>query len=187
MLRKLEEEGKEYHIVGDLNCNLLDTEKNIHSRQLTDIMDIYQLKQIITEPTRITTDTASLIDVFITNSPQKMKSSGVIRLGKHTPWLTNEIKKHMNNRDYLKQKAIQTKSRYSYEAYKIARNKTNKIVEKAKSRYFQHTINNNGNDPKQLWKGVNLIRGKGSKTTNITSLEVEEETITGDKNIYKTR
>ena len=44
-------------------------------------------------------------------------------------------------------------------------------------------IYNNTNDPKQLWKGVNLIRGKGSITTNITSLEVEEETVTGDKNI----
>ena len=266
MLRKLEAEGKEYHIVGDLNCNLLDTEKNVHSRQLTDIMDIYQLEQIITEPTRIKIDTASLIDVFITNSPLKVKSSGVIRLGisdhymiyactkdavnrsppkivesrsfknynkfafrsdlfytlnsiniekgldpnkmwetwknvftsiadkhaplrtrkvrsKHAPWLTNEIKKQMNHRDYLKQKATQTKSRHFYEAYKVARNKTNKMVEKAKSRHFQHTINNNNNDPKQLWKGVNLIRGKGSKTTNITSLEMEEETVTGDENI----
>ena len=54
MLRKLEAEGKEYHIVGDLNCNLLDTKKNVHSRQLTDIMDIYQLEQIITEPTKLT-------------------------------------------------------------------------------------------------------------------------------------
>ena len=81
MLRKLEAKGKEYHIVGDLNCNLLDTEKNVHSGQLTDIMDIYQLEQIIKEPTRITIDTASLIDVFITNSPLKVKSSGVIRLG----------------------------------------------------------------------------------------------------------
>ena len=89
----------------------------------------------------------------------------------------------MNHRDYLKQKATQTKSRHFYEAYKVARNKTNKMVEKAKSRHFQHTINNNSNDPKQLWKGVNLIRGKGSKTTNITSLEVEEETVTGDENI----
>ena len=51
MLCKLEAEGKEYHIVGDFNCNLLDTENNVHSRQLTDIMDIYQLEQIITEPT----------------------------------------------------------------------------------------------------------------------------------------
>ena len=45
MLRKLEAGGKEHHIVGDLNCNLLDTEKNVHSRQLIDIMDIYQLEQ----------------------------------------------------------------------------------------------------------------------------------------------
>ena len=30
MLRKLEAEGKEYHTVGNLNCNLLDTEKNVH-------------------------------------------------------------------------------------------------------------------------------------------------------------
>ena len=79
---------------------------------------------------------------------------------KHTSWLTNEIKKQMNHRDYLKQKATKTKSRHFYEAYKIARNKTNKMVEKAKSRNFQHTINNNSNDPKQLWKGVSLIRGK---------------------------
>ena len=65
MLRKLEAEGEECHVVGDLNCNLLDTEKNVHSRQLTDIMDIYQLEQIITKPTRITIDTASLIDVYL--------------------------------------------------------------------------------------------------------------------------
>ena len=42
----------------------------------------------------------------------------------HTPWLTSEIKKRMNHRDYLKHKATRTKSRYFYEAYKIARNKT---------------------------------------------------------------
>ena len=89
----------------------------------------------------------------------------------------------MNHRDYLKQKAIQTKSQHFHEEYKIARNKTNKIVEKAKSSHFQHTIHNKSNDQKHLWKGVNVIRGKGSKTTNITSLEMEEETITGGKNI----
>ena len=38
MLRKLEAEGKECHIMGDLNCNLLDTEKNVHGRQLKDGM-----------------------------------------------------------------------------------------------------------------------------------------------------
>jgi hypothetical protein len=28
-----------------------------------------------------------------------------------------------------------------------------------------------------------LIRGKGSKTTNVSTLKIDEETITGDKNI----
>ena len=42
------------------------------------------------------------------------------------------------------------KSRHFYEACKVARNKTYKIVEKAKSRDFQHTINNDSNDLKQL-------------------------------------
>jgi hypothetical protein len=80
MIRNLEAEDKEYHIVGDLNCNLLEAEKNVHSKRFIDIMDIYQLEQIITEPTRVTIDTSSLIDVFITNIPQKVKYSGVIRL-----------------------------------------------------------------------------------------------------------
>ena len=81
MIRNLEAEDKEYHIVGDINCNLLLAEKNVHSKRLIDIMDIYQLEEIITEPTRVTIDTSSLIDVFITNINQKVKSSGVIRLG----------------------------------------------------------------------------------------------------------
>ena len=81
MIRLLEAEGKEYHIVGDMNCNLLDTELNAHSRRLVDIMDIYQLKQIIKEPTRVTNNTSSLIDLFVTNNPQKLKTSGVIRIG----------------------------------------------------------------------------------------------------------
>ena len=46
----------------------------------------------------------------------------------HTP---REITKLMSHRDYLKHKATRTKSLYFYEANKIARNKTNKIVEKA--------------------------------------------------------
>lgn len=63
-----------------MNCNLLEVEKNAHSKRLLDIIDIYQLEQIISEPTRVTTETTSLIDVFITNIPQKVKSSGVLRI-----------------------------------------------------------------------------------------------------------
>ena len=60
---------------------------------------------------------------------------------KHAPWLTNEIKKQMNHRDYLKQKATQTKSRHFYEAYnKVARNNQQngrKSIVKTFSTYYK--------------------------------------------------
>ena len=44
-------------------------------------MELYQLTQVIDDPTRITECTKSLIDVCITSSPEKVISSGVIHLG----------------------------------------------------------------------------------------------------------
>ena len=105
--------------MGDLNCILLDTEKNIHSRQLTDIMDIYQLEQIITEPTRITTDTTSLIDVYITNSPQKVKSSGVIRLGIRDHYMIYVCTKDAINRS--PPKIVESRSFKNYSKFAFRR------------------------------------------------------------------
>ena len=46
-----------------------------------DIMDVDQLKQIITKPIRIKNNSQSLIDVFIRNNAHKVNSSGVICIG----------------------------------------------------------------------------------------------------------
>lgn len=63
--------------MGDINCNLLDNELKAHSRRLVDIMDIYQLKLIIKEPTRVT---HMSVDLFMTNNPQKIKTNGITRV-----------------------------------------------------------------------------------------------------------
>ena len=50
---------------------------------LTNIFDIYGLSQLITEPTRVTPAgplSKILIDLFITNFPEKVTNSGVIHL-----------------------------------------------------------------------------------------------------------
>ena len=50
--------------------------------------------------------------------------------------------------------------------------------------YFQHAIGCNKECPKlKLWKSVNLIRGRGAKATNLSSLKIQDETIIGDENI----
>ena len=45
------------------------------------IMQLYQLTQIIDDPTRVTKSTKSILDVCITSSPDKIIQSGVVHLG----------------------------------------------------------------------------------------------------------
>ena len=47
---------------------------------LKHIFDIYGLDQLITEPTRITLSSRSLIDLCITNTPTKVAKFGVVHL-----------------------------------------------------------------------------------------------------------
>ena len=52
---KLDAEGKEYYIMGDLNCNiLLSSLNNVNTQALLSITDVYNLKQLVNEPTRVT-------------------------------------------------------------------------------------------------------------------------------------
>ena len=51
------------------------------SSYLTNVFDIYGLSQLITEPTRVTPVSKTLIDLCITNSLEKVTNSGVVHLG----------------------------------------------------------------------------------------------------------
>lgn len=268
LVEKIDNEDKDIILVGDLNCDLLSKDKTCHTNRLLDIQELFQLKQLITEPTRVTVNTGTLLDLFMTNTPEKISSSGVMHLGisdhsfvygcrkiglrknrpkevetrtyknyissefqidlrallaeydwvsdnpntlweqlktvfnytleihaptrlrrvrsQYAPWLNDPIKKAMNNRDYLKKKAVKTQSYYYDEAYKGARNHVNKLIKKAKKRYYQITIDQNKGKPKEMWKHINQLVGRGSKTTHIPSIKVGCETILDEKNIAET-
>ena len=81
LVGKIDAENSELYLLGDLNCNLLPRTSDHNSANLTNILDIYGLSQLITEPTRITDNSQSLIDVCITSCPQKVPTSGVLHLG----------------------------------------------------------------------------------------------------------
>ena len=53
--------------MGDLNCNMAFTHFDSNTCLLCEISDIYGLQQLITEPTRITESSSSLMDVIFTN------------------------------------------------------------------------------------------------------------------------
>ena len=81
VIAKIDAENKELYLLGDINCNLLPEAITVNSSYLINIFDIYGLSQLITEPTRVTPDSKTLIDLCITNSPEKVTNSGVIHLG----------------------------------------------------------------------------------------------------------
>ena len=81
-LKLLEDENKEIIITGNLNCNLLEQNKSLPTSKLLDLVDIYQLQQLIQSPTRITSTTTSLLDVILTFcGDDKILDTGVIHLG----------------------------------------------------------------------------------------------------------
>ncbi len=49
-----------------------------HSRRLMDILELFQMKQLIVDPTCTTGNTESLIDIIATNHPDKVKASSMI-------------------------------------------------------------------------------------------------------------
>lgn len=71
-------ENKELHILGDLNSDLLQNNSYKPTRLLQYLCELYQLKQLISEPTRITEHSQTLIDIICTNSPERIVCSGVL-------------------------------------------------------------------------------------------------------------
>ena len=79
---KLDADGREYYIMGDFNCNMLPASfYNANTQALLNITDIYNLKQLITEPTRITPSSSALIDVIFIKLPDDTPCSGVSHTG----------------------------------------------------------------------------------------------------------
>ena len=63
--------------MGDFNCNLASPQPDINTVLLTNIVDIYNLHQLIDSPTRITDTSSTLIDVIFTNCRNNIVSAGV--------------------------------------------------------------------------------------------------------------
>lgn len=80
LIENIDSEDKEFYVLGDLNCNWLQP-TNSNTRRLSSFCDLYQLNQLIKQPTRITDTCSSLIDVLITNNQERIIKSGVCHIG----------------------------------------------------------------------------------------------------------
>ena len=67
LFHKLDDEGKEYITIGDMNCDLLKPSKQ-RAKYLKRIYNKHNVTQLIKEPTRTTDDTKTLIDHINANN-----------------------------------------------------------------------------------------------------------------------
>lgn len=80
IVNRLDSGNTELFILGDLNCNMLPSHNNSPKNELNSLCELHQLDQLISTPTRITSNTRTLIDIILTNRPHRIVSSGVIHL-----------------------------------------------------------------------------------------------------------
>ena len=78
---KLDSLYLEYYLLGDFNCNLASPTPDANTRHLLKISDLYGLKQLINEPTRITESSSALIDLIYTNYTDRVSCSEVSHIG----------------------------------------------------------------------------------------------------------
>ena len=69
-------------LLGDLNCDLSQPDNcSKEGRALLDLMDGYNLANVIRQPTRVTSTSSTVIDVILTNKPRSFLVSEVFDLG----------------------------------------------------------------------------------------------------------
>lgn len=103
--------------------------------------------------------------------------------GTHFPWLTNEIKTMMRERDYFLKKARATNDEKFWKAYKSMRNKINGKIRSEKTNYNRKLIQENAKDPKALWNAINKIIPNNRKSSVITHIKHGENMVSDKQSI----
>ena len=80
-LSKCDNKNYELIIIGDFNCDVGKSPPDHQTQKLQFICCLYQIDQLITEPTRVTPTSATIIDLILTNRSENISESGVIHLG----------------------------------------------------------------------------------------------------------
>ena len=90
----LDGEGKEIIILGDTNCDFChrDTTPS-HILQLRELYDLFDMKQIIKEPTRVTLNSSTLIDHIATTHCNNITESGVLKISLSDHYLVYCVRK----------------------------------------------------------------------------------------------
>ena len=104
-VEKIRDKRTNLLIMGDLNSDMLKHNEGF-GKQLKLLIHSHDLKNIIKEPTRITGDTRTLIDVILINDKEKIINAGVLDTGISDNRLVYSLLKFKNPRPPAKFKEV---------------------------------------------------------------------------------
>ena len=81
VFQDIEASGLDLVLIGDLNCDVMNSRPSCHTNRLLSIAENFNLTQVITKPTRITKSSSSTIDLIFTSNSEKVSFSEVVQLG----------------------------------------------------------------------------------------------------------
>ena len=102
------------------------------------------------------------------------------RIGKkRSSWITNDLKRQMFKRDYLKKKAISSEDPQPWHEYRQSRNHVNNEIKKAKTSYFTTNLDLHKGNMNKTWKIINEVSSKHlSKPKKLSEIRTGEQVIT---------
>ena len=91
-----------------MNCDYFKNPLELHTQKLQFLSSIYQLQQLISEPTRVTNTSRTLIHLIFTNESHNIAKSGVIHTGVSDHSLIYTVRKFIPNKRSQIKKRLET-------------------------------------------------------------------------------
>ena len=145
--------------------NLFDTQNNIHIKY-----DIFQNKIL-----EIIEKHAPL------QPPSNKKKTQLLK-----PWITKGILKSISIKNKLYKKFLNSTDSFWYQRYKYYRNTLNHLIRNSKRLHYNSYFDAFKNNSKMIWKGINDLINKSSKTSKTssgTTIKVNGNMITDPKQV----
>ena len=89
------------------------------------------------------------------------------------PWMDNELKSYIRERNLLKKSAIENGSPEEWHAYHARRNKITKMNKQKKKQYYRSKFAECRDDSKKMWRILNDVVGKGKVNNTSTFVECD--------------
>ena len=93
------------------------------------------------------------------------------------PWMNYQILDMIKTKHKLFKKYLNNKTLENLEIFKAKRNRIKREINKAKKQYYYTFFKNCKNDPKKIWKGINILSNKSqkAKSTLPRSIKIDDE------------